>query len=222
MAMKKILLVDDDKIQLNHLEKMLSSTFAVHKTDSPLVAWNHIKEFHYDAIVVDAHMPVINGFEFIEKLTKNGLQKMPLVFILSSDTSLPTKLQALKLGISDFLWPEMSPEEIILRMTNRMGESIKEPILTNQYKTLRIDMVTLSIYQNDLKLDLTQIEYKILAYLISHHNVIIERSVLKEHIWPGMVVLDKTLNTHLTNLRSKLNNSEVELRSIKNKGLIFT
>lgn len=220
--MKKILLVDDDQRQLNHLEGMLSSTFSIHKTDNPLTAWKNLSSIQYDAIVVDAHMPIVNGFELIEKLIQSKPSKMPSVFILSSDTSLPTKLQALKLGISDFLWPDMSREEIILRMTNRLENPLNEANLIMGYKGLRVDMNALTIYQKDAKLDLTQIEYKALAYLIAHPNTLIDRGVLKDHIWPGMVVLDKTLNTHLTNLRMKLKDSEIELKSIKAKGIMLS
>lgn len=220
--MKTVLLVDDDHKQLTHLEAMLSSTFSIHKTDSPLTAWKNLNTTQYDAIVVDAHMPIINGFELIEKLIQSKPSKMPSVFILSSDTSLPTKLQALKLGISDFLWPDMSQEEIILRMNNRLGAPFNEAPLIINYKSLKVDMGSLAIFHNESKLDLTQIEYKILAYMVGRPNTIIDRITLKEYIWPGMVVLDKTLNTHLTNIRIKLKDSEIELKSIKARGIIFS
>lgn len=219
--MNTILILDDDKAQLNYLSNLLKNDFLISTASDSIGARALIKDILFDAIIVDVHMPIINGFEFIKLIRQNGHSNSAL-FILSSDTSSETKLQALGLGVKDFLWPEMQKEEIILRIRNHISiiDNNKQELTLN-HKDIKVDIQKLSAFISDTKLDLTLIEFKMLCFLISNATKVCKREEMKKHIWPELVVLDKTVNTHLTNLRSKISNSEIEIRSVKGEGVLL-
>jgi two-component system response regulator AdeR len=127
-----------------------------------------------------------------------------------------TKLQALALGVKDFLWPEMQKEEIILRIKNHLQTST-----IRSYKNLKIDLQNFSAFLSGNKLELTLIEFKILSILASGEGEVVSRKKLIEFTWPDIQVMDKTLNTHLTNLRAKLSGSNLEIKSLKGEGILL-
>lgn len=215
--MNQILLVDDDARQLSYLKNQLSGVFSVDTYTNPIEALDSCKVNLYDAIVVDLHMPIINGVDFINQFRKHH-KDFKNIFILSADNSTNAKLSALNLGAIDFLWPEMCKEELVLRINNRI-KSVQDFVT---YKGIKIDLNHLSVYLNSTKIETTLIEFKLLKSLILKANQVISREDLKNSVWPNQIVLDKTLNTHLTNLRLKLQNADIEIKSVKNEGIILS
>jgi DNA-binding response OmpR family regulator len=220
--MQNVLILDDDKSQLIHLSSLLNDHFNIHTANTPLGAYKLINSQKFDAIIVDVHMPIINGFDFIKSIKEDANFNSAL-FILSSDTSLATKIKALELGVKDFLWPEMCKEEIIPRIKNHLNlpmENVNPETIS--YNNLKINNTTFSAFFSDKKLNLTLLEYKILNYLVRHATKLVFRDDLKSFVWPQEIVSDKTLNTHLTNLRLKLSETSIEIKSIKGEGVILT
>lgn len=221
--MKSLLLLDDDHAQLDYLASILETDYKITKCRNAIEAWNNFNTINYDGCIIDVHMPIISGLEFIQQIREKKTQNHCSFFLLSSDTSNITKIQALNLGIKDFLWPDMSKEEISVRIKNNLHAEKNCPKLAvKTYKDLSVDILKLMAYINSSKLELTLIEFKLLNQLLLAPNTIISRDELKQLIWPEVFVLDKTLNTHLTNLRLKISKSEVEIKSVKNEGIILS
>lgn len=219
--MHNVLILDDDKSQLIHLSSLLKDHFDIHTANTPLTAYKLINSHKFDAIIVDVHMPIINGFDFIKSI-KEDITFNSALFILSSDTSTTTKVQALNLGVKDFLWPDMSKEEIVPRIKNHLNQS-NENIKTSEksYLDLKINTATLSAFISDKKLNLTLMEFKILNFLVQNAKKIVSRNDLKEFVWPQENVSDKTLNTHLSNLRVKISGTNLDIKSIKGEGVLL-
>lgn len=215
--MKTLFILDDDKNQLDYLKDILSNDFIITTESNPIQALKWIETNFPDAMIIDIHMPIINGFDFIESMKSKNLKYLPKIFILSSDTRVETKIKGLSLGVKDFLWPDMSKEEIVIRIKNQLEEN-----QNLKFKNIYIDKDNLIASIENEKLDLTLIEFKVLSYLIANQSRIPTREEIKSYTWPDMVVLDKTLNTHLTNLRNKLAPAQVEIKSIKGEGIQLT
>lgn len=195
--MDKILLLDDDPLQLEYLITLLRSDYSCESFTNPLNAIQSISEKQYSAIITDLHMPVCNGVEFIKKVRESNGNNLP-IFVFSNDFSQLSKLNCLELNIKDYLHSSMCDEEIKLRIKNHV---VNTRLLT--YKDIVIDEVTMSVHINKEQIDLTQIEYKILVYLL-RNQIKVEKKNLLHFIWPNRIVIEKTLNTHMTNLRVKI------------------
>jgi DNA-binding response OmpR family regulator len=210
----KILYLDDETSQLDFLKNGLSLYFELITFANAVDAIVYLKSENnkVDAIISDMHMPIINGVKFFELIKENHLSSIPF-FFLSTDTSNEIKIVGLKKGAFDFLSPEMSFEEISVRIQNRLTDS------KIKYKHISIDLKRLLVFSGKDILDLTQIEYKILFLLLQNNGNLITRDEIKNFAWPNIVVTDKTINSHLTNLRTKIERDDFKIISVKGKGI---
>lgn len=209
----KLFYLDDELRQLEHFDRELGRFFAIETSQGPFEALDRIRDAKFDAIICDLHMPIINGYKFFEMLTENKLNNTPF-FFLSSDPELDSKISCLKLGAVDFLSPSMSPEEKYIRVFNRIND------VKLVFKHLSIDLKNVTAYSGGVALDLTQIEFKILLLLLKKSGGLVGRDELREFIWPNLKVMDKTINSHLTNLRAKIENENFKIISIKGQGIL--
>ena len=220
--MEKILIIDDDSSQLKYFSQKLVPEFKIEISNNASNATKIFNDTFFDAVIINVHRPIVNGFDFISSLKINNCASKSALFILNDETSNEIKMRALHLGVNDFLCPKMPKEEIVLRIRNQLlNKNLPILLLTKSYKNLDMNLLTLVVTQSEKKLDLTLLEFKLLSYLITHQKAIVTRDKLKEFAWPDTVVQDKTLNTHISNLRSKMNTELLEIKSIKGKGFIL-
>jgi DNA-binding response OmpR family regulator len=211
----KVLFIDDDVQQLEMFSTRLGQYFDIAKLTNPLNCIDFLKTNKVDAIVSDLHMPIINGIKFYELLQKNNITGIPF-FFLSSDITPESKVTGLKMGAFDYLSHNMQPDEIYYRINNRIQE-------TNlKFKHITINLQNFTATSGQQLLDLTQIEFKILLLLVKKQGQLVTRDEVKEYIWPNLSVLDKTINSHLTNLRMKIEKDNYKIISTKGKGMALS
>src|SRR5699024_10030218 len=116
---RHILLVDDDRTQLNLLKEVLSSQgFRITTAKNGKIAWRKIQEHEYDAVYTDIQMPELDGFGLVEKIrAQDALKSLP-VLALSGQSDKP-KATYIKNGFSDYI---LKPFEVnkLLRSTAEM------------------------------------------------------------------------------------------------------
>jgi DNA-binding response OmpR family regulator len=194
--MEKILCIDDKFENLEHYQKVFSEQFQLKCISNSLEAIDVIHEFNPDLILLDLYMPFKNGFEILEELRYTS--EIPVI-IISSSTEDKAIEQAFELGAIDFIGRQMSDLEICVRVKARLKSHKKEV----KFLDYILDMSKNTIRHEDKEVDLTPNEYKVLFHAFTN-NGLISKSDLYARAWPNQVFTDKTLNTHLTNLRKKL------------------
>jgi CheY-like chemotaxis protein len=121
---KKILLIEDEKIMINLLEKKLTQegydvTVAVNGEEG----LKKMKEIKPDIILLDIIMPKMGGFEVMEEMGKDSeLKKIPVVII--SNSGQPIELgRARELGARDWLIKtEFDPQEVLNKVVKQIGK----------------------------------------------------------------------------------------------------
>ncbi|MEA9358142.1 response regulator transcription factor [Bacteriovorax sp. PP10] len=216
--MPRILIVDDSKNQLTYLEGILMSDFDVSLASNVLKALKFIETIKIDLLILDIHMPVISGIDFLRQSKEVG-RVLPKTIIFSADNDLNTRISSLELGVVDFLNTQMTSKEIFLRVRNQV-QHIQDNIIS--YKNIKMNTSTMDIFIADKKVDFTLIEFKIFRVLMDSPDALIEREVLIEKVWGNdIVVLNKTLTTHLANLRPKILFGGIDIKSVKNEGVML-
>ena len=206
--MHRILVLDDDVAQLDFIKKLFDGLYECELYSNPLKALESFSSEDYSCLITDLHMPVNNGVSFIKKVREMKGSNLP-VFVFSNDFTTASKVSCLELNIADYLNPGMDSSEIIFRVKNGLARYRKL-----MFEKILIDEELLQVYVNDTFLDVTQIEYKILIFLLRNQGRVSKRKLLS-FIWPSSFVLDKTLNTHMTNLRNKLKAFQYTLQTSK-------
>lgn len=147
-----ILVVDDDKINLKTAQRILEKLFRVTCVESGAEALDAVKKNLPDLILLDIHMPEVNGFDVLEKLKSNELTRDVPVIFLSADTDADTERNGLKAGAVDFIHKPFIPDVMLERINraiqqDRMQQHLQEEVAhkTNKVEELSLQaMLTLA------------------------------------------------------------------------------
>lgn len=215
MSKVKILHVDDDERNRNFLKRHLAAhDCAIDGVATAASALKKLDSNRFDATIIDLHMPVMDGFKLMEEIEQRRLRlNSGKYFILSADMALDSKERAFRHGIDDYLTYQMEPAEMVMRICSRIAR-----VAVDEWNGLSLDPEGQGfIYCGEL-IHLTRIEYRLLTHLLRASGATISRDELREKAWPGEMVLDQTLNTHVSNLRSKIRPHGFDVRALRNKG----
>jgi response regulator RpfG family c-di-GMP phosphodiesterase len=123
VAHSRILVVDDEEANVRLLEKILARAGydQVHGLTDPTEIPERIAEFPPDLILLDLHMPRVDGFAVLDALRRHVRSDAYLpVLVLTADVSPDAKRRALSLGAKDFLTKPFDVEEVVLRVRNML------------------------------------------------------------------------------------------------------
>lgn len=157
-----------------------------------------------DLIVLDVMLPKRDGFEVLRRVREAG--DTPVI-MLTARVEDVDRLVGLRMGADDYVTKPFNPPEVVervkavLRRVKPAGEDAK-PIRVGG---LEVDPRGMSAKANGASLDLTLSEYRILEHLIRHPGRVFSRTELLEACLPESDALGRVVDTHLRNLRRKLN-----------------
>lgn len=118
---RRILVVDDEPRNVLLLERILEEAgfVAVHSAIDPLRTLPLCRELNPDLVILDLHMPSIDGFELIGEIRKGTRNERYLpILVLTADATERAKRRALAAGSNDFLTKPFSATEAVLRIRN--------------------------------------------------------------------------------------------------------
>ena len=148
-ATATILIIDDQESNLRLLERVLISAgyqAFVSSTD-PLKAVDLYRQYRPDLVVLDLHMPMLDGIGVLERLNEHMPEGAYVpVLVITGDLSPTTKQRALSAGAKDFLGKPFDPLEVVLRIKNllearslyvelqRQNEVLEEKVAQRRYE----------------------------------------------------------------------------------------
>ncbi|CBW25320.1 putative two-component response regulator [Halobacteriovorax marinus SJ] len=214
--MNKILYIDDSKENLERFHQKLSDQFELTLCECPVEGINLAKKNDYDLILADILMPKMNGLKLYSEVTNSPWYSGTPIVLKSLSMEESIKLEALEVTKSDFLTHGMSFDEIALRLSNQIHRHVSHKKIQLGYSLiLDIDEVC-ALYKSE-DLNLTKQEFKILKTL-SERKLKSKRELV-ESVWGvGAMVDDNNINTHLVNLRKKLEPTAHRVVNVRNKG----
>ena len=116
----RILVVDDDYIILNIAKKMLEGRFDVNCVSSGKEALEYIKQMLPELIMLDMHMPEMDGFEVLERLRKDSATKDIPVIFLSMDGDRTVEIDCFKKGAQDFITKPLVADILLQRVSHAL------------------------------------------------------------------------------------------------------
>lgn len=121
----KILVVEDNHELSDYVVQVLGDQFVTKVAENGQAAIDVMDDFNPDLIISDIMMPVMDGMELLSKLKSHDTWKYKSVMMLTAKTGQEVKLEALSLGLDDYLTKPFSPTELEIRVRN---------ILRNQHE----------------------------------------------------------------------------------------
>lgn len=204
--MYKILVVDDEpKIREVIREYAEFSGYEVVEAEDGMSAIGLCKLNDYDLIIMDVMMPKLDGFSACKEIKK--IKDVPVI-MLSARGEEYDKLFGFELGVDDYIVKPFSPKELMARI-NAVLSRFKAASHSNQttlkFDGLEINILARTVSVDGKKVELTPKEYDLLFYLVENKNIALSRDKLLSDIWGyDFFGDDRTIDTHIKNLRNSL------------------
>ncbi len=138
MSAKKILLVDDEKMNIAILQEILSPEFELRVAKSGEEALPLASSFHPDIVLLDIMLPGIDGYQVCRKLKNSETQRFTKVILISAKTSLSERLAGYESGADDYLAKPFDPEELLAKVRVFLRLKSAEEIRTEKETLLNL------------------------------------------------------------------------------------
>lgn len=212
---KVILVVEDDYDIGDILEKYLKreNMQVLRATNGQQALEYHLKQ-PIDLIILDVKLPLLNGWEVLASVRYRG--NTPVIMLTALDQDID-KVMALRVGADDYVVKPFNPNEVIARVQAVLRRSQTTPPSKRtqflHYRNIEINLESHSVYihqdQKRLPLNITLTEYKILVLLMGSPYKVFTRSELMLHCLPESEALERTVDSHLSKLRKKIEDAGV-------------
>lgn len=214
--MNRILIVDDEREMRQLLRIYLQQEdYLIEEAQNGKEAYDQILKNGYDLMILDVMMPVMDGWETIERV--RNISDVPII-LLTAKTTVEDKVFGLTSGADDYLVKPFDEAELLARVQAllRRTQKVNENKDILKYKGLVINLPSRSVMCNKRIMNLTQTEFDLLEALIKHQGKVLSREQLVELIW-GIEFQgeDRTIDSHIKNLREKLHALGMEKTLIK-------
>jgi len=205
--MAKLLIVDDEeKIREVVREYAEFEGYEVTEAGDGREAISLCRINDFDLIIMDIMMPKLDGFSACKEIRK---EKNTPVIMMSARSEEYDKLFGFELGIDDYVTKPFSPKELMARIHAVLARSARsaapEVPAALSFGGLSIDIPGRSVSIDGNKIELTPKEYDLLFFLVENKNIALSRDKLLRDVWGyDFFGDDRTIDTHIKNLRNNL------------------
>jgi DNA-binding response OmpR family regulator len=222
---RRILLVDDDlqlcRMLAEYLQGEGFDVVTVHDGKAGVGAANAA---NIDVVVMDITMPVMDGFEALRQIRK--VSDVPVLMLTARGDEVD-RIVGLEIGADDYLPKPFNPRELVARlrailrrvqMTSReTGRIAQGPI--------SIEPGSQSLFRNGEPVPVTATEFIIAELLLRSAGTVVSKEELTEKaLGRRLTVYDRSLDTHMANLRKKLgaaDDGSALIKTVRGQGYIF-
>lgn len=210
MTEKRVLVVEDDLDSASILDAYLRKDgFAVALAYDGERALELYRQWRPDLVLLDMMLPRLSGIDVLSAIRRAGDTPVIMVTAIGDE---PEKLGALRYGADDYVVKPYSPREVVARVYAVLRRATPSRATEGplRHGRLTVDMsafcatITGSDGRSDTALDLTPTEFNLLATLLRTPFKAFTRGELLEACLPGSEALDRVVDTHIHNLRRKL------------------
>jgi two-component system response regulator BaeR len=217
----QVLIVEDEpKIAELLRDYLQQSHYATHVIDNGDMVDDWVRNNNPDIVLLDLMLPGKDGLAVCRELRSHT--DVPIIMVTARVEEID-RLLGLELGADDYVCKPFSPREVVARVRavlRRIEMARTDPEAAN--RGLTIDEEKFSATIDGQVLDLTPVEFRLLALLASQSGRVFSRDQLMNSIYvDGRVVSDRTVDSHVKNLRQKIHSvagSDDMIRSIYGVG----
>jgi|TARA_B110000495_G_scaffold82007_1_gene70499 two-component system response regulator BaeR len=201
--MQTILIVEDEKKLANILSDYLKRDgFKTEMIENGIEVVPWVKQNNPGLILLDLMLPNVNGKDICKEI--RTFSKVPIIMVTAMIDEVD-RLIGLELEADDYICKPFSPKEVVARVKTVLRRTDPDYINTDPLKGFVVNAENYSIILEGKKLDLTPVEFRILSMFINYPGRVYNRDQILNIIFEdGRIVLDRTVDTHIKNLRKKL------------------
>ena len=220
----RILVIEDEAQLREQLQRQLQADgYTVDVSADGKDGLYRASEYPLDAAIVDLGLPGLSGIEVIKRLRSLG-KNLPIL-VLTARSSWQNKVEGLEAGADDYLVKPFQMEELQARLKALLRRAAGAASNTLRYGPLTLDLTAQTIARQDIPVELTSFEYRLLEYLIKQRGKVVPKSELADYLYPHDQDRDSNvLEVLVGRLRRKLDpdNSLLPIETLRGRGYRFT
>ncbi|MDB5968105.1 MAG: baeR [Hydrocarboniphaga sp.] len=217
MPVRRILIVEDEpKLAAVVSDYLKAASFETRIINDGRDVVDAVKDYHPDLVLLDLMLPGRDGLDVCRDL--RSFSDLPIVMMTAKVEEID-RLIGLELGADDYICKPFSPREVvarvkaILRRSSR-GDAADDAPATNAGLLINEERYAASF--NEQLLDLTPVEFRLLKTLAAAPGRVFSRDQLLDNLYTDhRVVTDRTVDSHIKNLRRKLDAASPEQELIR-------
>lgn len=215
----RLLLVEDDAILGDGLKAGLTlEGYAVDWLTDGIQADEALRLNHYDLVVLDLNLPRMDGMTVLKHLRKR--KNTTPVLVLTARDGVTERVAGLDSGADDFVCKPFDLTEICARLRALIRRHDGHHLPLVEHRGVTIDPAAHQVQYQGQTVELSQKEYDVLYYLMTHIGHVISRPRLEEALYAwGSEVESNAVEVHIHHLRKKLDSQLI--RTIRGVGYII-
>ena len=202
--MARILIVEDEPdIALGLQQDLLLEGYDVEVVNDGEQAIERAERSAIDLVLLDVMLPRKDGFAVCRELRRSG--KRMSIILLTARTHEAEKVLGLELGADDYVTKPFGPMELRARIKAALRRSAATTPELYRFGAFEVDFGRFELRREGRAIDLTPIEFKLLAAFVHNRRNVLTRQQLLDQVWgPDVFVTDRVVDTHVGNLRRKV------------------
>lgn len=204
MTNKPLILIVEDQPKLAKLlqEYLEQSGYNTHIIDNGLNVIPWVKQNEPSLILLDIMLPGKDGMELCREIRE--FSQVPILMVTARIEEID-RLLGLELGADDYICKPFSPREVVARVKAVLRRSDFKHDSPFKNEIFDLDEERYSVSYHGHPLNLTVVEFRLLKKLLSSQGKVYSRSQLIDQLYDDhRIVNDRTVDTHVKNLRKKL------------------
>lgn len=227
---RTILMVEDD-VELAQMlvEFMADTALDIVLAHDGLSALEKLSAHTFDLVILDVMLPGRSGFEVLQSLRQQS--RVPVI-MMTARTDHPDRIAGLEMGADDYVCKPVDPGELLARIRAVLRRFTAAPTAAAMEVAsigpLRVSSALLVATVHGEPLALTAAELRILEMLVRHAGTALSRErMTEEALGRTLEPFDRSLDTHVSNLRRKLRQVDCtdglpEIRGLRSQGYMLT
>lgn len=213
----RILVVDDDP----HIRDLL--VFALGKAGMTVAeagdgeaAFAAVEADMPDLMILDINMPRLDGLDLCRRLRASGgaAAQLPILFLSSRDDEID-RIVGIEIGGDDYVVKPFSPREVVARVGAILKRGVAPPPPlpgpVTRHGRLTLDTEAWEARVGDAPVATTATEFQLLVLLASMPSKVFTRDAIIDRLHgPGFAMTDRTIDSHIRNLRAKFGRAGIE------------
>ena len=215
---KKILIIEDDTgIQMSLKDEFESERYIVYTADDGEEGLKMVEDQKPDLIFLDVMLPILDGYEVCKKLRREG-DNTPIIMLTVKDKEID-KVLGLELGADDYVTKPFSLRELLARVKTifRRTEERSTKLTSYCIGETELNFKKYEARKRGQKVEFTPLEFQMLKLLVKQKEQVLTRDDFLDKIWgeDNLVVSSKTIDSHIANIRKKIEDDPSNPKFIK-------
>jgi two-component system response regulator CpxR len=209
----RVLLVDDDRELCQMLTEYLNAEkFDVTSVHDGAVALSELRDERFEILILDVMLPNVSGFDVLREL---GAAHPTPILMLTARGDDVDRIVGLELGADDYLSKPFNPRELVARIRAILRRASNRGVRAGAPEVVEIGPITLNLGMHQVRIagevvPLTGAEFRVLT---------------EQALGRKLVPYDRSIDTHISNLRRKLKleaGAHPEIKNMRGSGYTLT